>query len=107
MPRRLREAYAADASAGKRGQLINLSAIYATMAEHAEQDQSITTSKTLLDVLNKVKTGMLVDGVLMEMRRILSAEVCAALGPPSDGPLDRAAAVALFKRLVRSLPAPE
>ena len=107
LPRRLREAYAAETAPGKRGQLINLSAIYSTMADHAEQDQAITTSRGLLEVLNKVKAGMLADGVLVEMRRILAAETAAAIGPPSNAPLDRVAAAAMFKRFVRSLPAPE
>lgn len=104
LAQRLRDAYAGDASPGKRGQLINLKAIYGTMADHAAKDAGITTSRKLLDVLTEVKAGMLADGILVEMRRILSAEILAAIGTPSDAPLDRQAAAALFTRLVRALP---
>jgi hypothetical protein len=107
LPRKLKDAYAADSSPGKRGQLINLTAIYSTMAEHAEKDASITTSRTLLDVLTKVKSGMLADGILLDLRRIVSAEIASTLGPPSDAPLDRARAFAMFQRIVRALPSPE
>lgn len=107
LPQKLREAYLADKSPGKRGQLVNLIGIYSAMADHAATDPSITTSLALLDVLNKVKAGMLVDGVLMDLRRLVSAEISATLGPPSNAPLDREKAAGMFRRIVKSLPTPE
>jgi hypothetical protein len=107
LQRRLRDAYANDGSPGKRGQLVNLHGIYAAMADHAANDQSITTSRILLEVLTKVREGMLVDGVLIDMRRIIAAEIAATIGSPSDAPLDRERAAGLFKRIVSSLPRPE
>jgi hypothetical protein len=107
LPRRLREAYAAETNAAKRGQLVNLIGIFSAMAEHTEKDMSIKTSQELFDILNKVKAGMLADGILMEVRRIASAEVAACIGTPGPTPFDRAKVAACFRRIVKSLPTPE
>jgi hypothetical protein len=104
---RLKTAYLLDTSPAKRGQLVNMIGIYSAMAEHVEKDPKINTPRVLLDVLTKVKDGMLADGVLIDMRRLVAAEIAATIGPPSDLPLDRAAATALFRRIVASLPRPE
>ena len=107
LPRRLKDAYAADTSPAKRGQLVNLIGIFSAMAEHAEKDLTIQTTQQLFDILNKVKAGMLTDGVLMDLRRIASAELSACVGPPGATPFDRAKVSACFRRIAKSLPTPE
>jgi hypothetical protein len=104
---RLKASYLADTSPAKRGQLVNMIGIYSAMAEHVEKDPKINTPRVLLDVLTKVKEGMLADGVLIDMRRMVAAEIAVSIGLPSDMPLDRPAATALFRRIVASLPRPE
>jgi hypothetical protein len=104
---RLKTAYLLDTSPAKRGQLVNMIGIYSAMAEHVEKDPKINTPRVLLDVLTKVKDGMLADGVLIDMRRMVAAEIAVSIGLPSDMPLDRPAATALFRRIVASLPRPE
>lgn len=107
LPLRLKALYAAETSPAKRGQLVNLVGIYQAMAEHAANDKSIVTSQELLDVLTKVKTGMLMDGVLLDLRRAITVEVAAVVGPPGPGAFDRDRVAAMFKRIVKSLPTPE
>jgi hypothetical protein len=103
LPKKLKAAYDAEANIGKRGQVINLYGIYSAIADAAEKDASITTSRALLSVLNKVAAGQLVDGVLMDLRHTLSAETKTVLGPPSDLPLDRARATTHFRRLAGAI----
>jgi hypothetical protein len=104
---KLKAAYLADTSPSKRGQLVNMIGIYSAMGDHVEKDPKINTPRVLLDVLTKVKDGMLADGVLIDMRRLVAGEIASTIGPPSDLPLDRPAATALFRRIVASLPRPE
>lgn len=113
LPARLKAAYAAETSLAKRGQLVNIAAIYSAMAD-AALDKDIVTSQQLLDVLNRVKNGdgdknkgMLLEGVLMELRRLITAEVAPCIGPAGPTPFDRAKVAACFKRIVKSLPTPE
>lgn len=107
LAKRLKAAYDSEPNVAKRGQLVNLVAIYTAMGDHAEKDSAITSSRKLLEVLSSVKSGMLIDGVLMDLRRILSTETSAAIGAPNDLPLDRVAAATHFRRLVKSLPSVE
>ena len=104
LPQRLKDAYDRDQSPTKLGQLVNLRFVYEAMAKHSESDPDINTSRKLLEVLSKVKAGMLPSDSLLELRRILSAETAAAFGAVSDAPLDRTVAAAHFRRILRSLP---
>lgn len=107
LAQRLKSAYDADVSPAKKGQLVNLIGIYSAMADHVEKDAGIATTKDLANVLAKVKTGMLTPNVLMDLRRILDAELAATFGSPNTTPLDRPKAAALFRRIVAALPRPD
>jgi hypothetical protein len=106
LARRCKEAYDADDSPGKRGQLVNLIGIYSAMAAHVHDD-GIKTVRDLADVLAKVRAGMMQPGVLMDLRRLLDAELKSTLGAADSRPLDRDRAAALFQRIVAALPKPE
>lgn len=99
---KFRAAYAADASPGKKGQLVNLIAVYTTMAKGAE-DKTIISSADLLAMLGKVKEGMLADGVLMDLRRMVAVEIAAVIGPASPAAFDRARVKDVFTRVVKAL----
>ena len=104
---RLKAAYEADASPVKRGQLTHLVGIYQSMIDHLQKDNTIGTTKQLAAVLAAVRAGMLDSTSLIEMRRILDAELKASFGMPDDRPLDRMAAVVTFQRLLAAMPRPE
>lgn len=104
---RLKAAYEADASPAKRGQLTHLIGIYQSMIDHLQKDKAINSTKELASVLATVKAGMLDQVSLMEMRRILDAELKASFGMPDDRPLDQMRAVSVFQRLLAALPRPE
>lgn len=104
--KRFQAAYATDPSAAKRGQLINLIGLYAAMTDHAG-DPSITTTKALLDDLRKVAGELVLPGVLTELRKVISAEIAAALGEPSESarldPATRTKAVDTFRKISKAL----
>lgn len=102
---KLQSAYTADASVGKRGQLVNLIGLYSAAADYAADDK-VTTLKVLLENIRKVGGDLLQPNALVEVRRIISTEIVACIGPPGDTPLDaetRAKAAACFNRISKAL----
>lgn len=99
-------AYDADAAAAatKRGQLSLMIGLYQEMTKHS-QDATITTTGDLLSDYRKVAQSMLSPSVLIELRKLISAEVAATFGTESSA-LDatmRTKATALWDRLAKTL----
>jgi hypothetical protein len=94
----------AAAAATKRGQLSLMIGLYQEMTKHS-QDATITTTGDLLSDYRKVAASMLSPTVLIELRKLIAAEVAATFGTESAA-LDaamRAKATALWDRLAKTL----
>lgn len=99
-------AYDVDAAAvaTKRGQLSLMVGLFQEMVKHS-QDSGITTTGDLLSDYRKVAASMLSPTVLIELRKLIAAEVAATFGTESAA-LDatmRAKATALWDRLAKTL----
>ncbi len=91
-------------AATKRGQLSLMVGLYQEMGKHS-QDATITTTGDLLSDYRKVAGSMLSPTVLIELRKLIAAEVAATFGTESAA-LDtamRSKAVGLWDRLAKTL----
>lgn len=103
---RLQTAYNADpeAAAVKAGHKALLLGLYEAMIDHAK-NPAITTTAELLADLKKVADKMIAPAALVEMRKIIAAEVGTEIGYEVNAQLDplRGKAVAVFTRVVQGL----
>lgn len=104
---KLQAAYTADPGVAsvKAGQRVMLIGLYEAMVDHAKQN-SITTTGELLADLKAVAEKMIAKGALIECRKVIAAEIGAALGSNPDARLDpdlRPRAVDVFDRIAKSL----
>lgn len=107
LTQKLQFAFAADKAAANVRELqrVSLVGLYAAMADHC-QDKSITNLGSLLADLKKAAGTMIAPGGLVEVRKIIAAEVAANLGTDVAAVLDdtlRSRAVECFTRIARSL----
>lgn len=104
---KLQAAYTADAAlpAVKDTQRITLKGLYEAMADHANNPAIATTTDLLADL--KTVSGQLVQpNALVEVRKVISAEIVSALGTTPGAKLDpdlRPRAVGVFTRIAKSL----
>jgi len=90
---KFRDAYAADKSdaAAKKQQVAALTGLYAAMAEHVQEDKTLaTTGEVLADLQRTAKAMVLRAEVLVELRKMIAAEISAALGTNPATALDAA-----------------
>jgi hypothetical protein len=89
----------------KQSQRTLLIGLYQQMAEHAK-DSKLTTAGELLSDLKTVADGMLVKTALIEARKVISAEIAAAIGTDQSARLDpslRQKAVNVFANIAKSM----
>lgn len=104
---RLQAAYQSDLSpvSAKAGQKMLLQGLYEAMIEHAKKPEILTTSDLLAD-LKSAANGLIAPGALIEIRKVISAEISQALGTETSTRLDpdlRPRAVELFARIAKAL----
>jgi hypothetical protein len=83
----------------------NLIGLYQAMAEHSQKKEIHTTTDLLAD-LNNTARAMINKDVLVDLRKLISAEVGAVLGKTGNTVLDdatRAKAVTIFSRIAKAL----
>jgi len=104
---KLQAAYTADTSAPsvKAGAKVMLQGLYEAMIDHSRQP-AITTTGELLSDMKKVAEKMIAPGALIEVRKVISAEIATSLGTNPDLKLDpdlRPRAIEVFTRIAKSL----
>ncbi len=104
---KLQAAYLADAvqPTAKDGQRMLLKGLYEAMTDHARKPEIVTTTDLLAD-LKAVSSQIVPASALVELRKIISAEVVAALGTTPAAKLDpelRPKAVDVFAKIAKSL----
>lgn len=104
---KLQAAYKADAAplAIKDGQRKLLKGLYEAMVDHAKNPAIATTTDLLAD-LKTVSAQFVPANALVEMRKVISAEIVASIGTAPGAKLDpelRPKAVEVFGRIAKSL----
>ncbi len=104
---KLQAAYLADVApaTAKDGQRLLLKGLYEAMTDHARKPEIVTTTDLLAD-LKAVSAQLVPASALVELRKIISAEVVAAIGTAPAAKLDpelRPKAVEVFGRIAKSL----
>lgn len=99
-------AYDADAAppAAKKGQLVLMIGLYQAMAEHAG-DKTIKSTGDLLSDYKATAGKVLLPGLLVELRRVIAAEIAAAFGTDSIALDDatRKKAIDHFDKIAKAL----
>ena len=104
---KLQAAYAADPGAVsvKAGQRVMLQGLYEAMIEHAKKKEIVNAADLVSDL--KAAAGQMIQPTaLIELRKVISAEVASVLGREPTATLDpdlRPKAVELFQRVAKSL----
>ena len=107
---KLQAAYTADKGdpAAKRNALPPLIGLYQAMQDHARTDATIKTVGDLLSDLQRTAKVLIAPEALIEVRKLISAEIAAALGTSPALAFDatlRARAVDTFGRIAKALEA--
>lgn len=104
---KLQAAYLADTAqpTAKDGQRLLLKGLYEAMTDHARKPEIVTTTDLLAD-LKAVSAQIVPASALVELRKIISAEIVASIGTAPAAKLDpelRPKAIDVFGRIAKSL----